>query len=93
MKLFALENRTRSQRHRDIYAAFELAHTAVDLAAALLFVVGSCLFLQDAWRHVGTWLFVVGSVLFAVRPSLRFARELKYLSMGEGDALAERPGS
>ncbi|MDX1648609.1 MAG: YrhK family protein [Myxococcota bacterium] len=90
MGLFAPENRNRSQRHRDLYAAFEIAHTAVDFTAALFFVIGSCLFLDASWRHVGTWLFIVGSVLFAVRPSLRFARELKYLSMGRIDSLAER---
>ena len=73
-----------------VHAAFEIAYTAVDFGAALAFVVGSVLFFYEAWQTVATWFFVIGSILFALKPTLRLARELKLAAMGDVTDLAKR---
>lgn len=90
MKLFRHESRQASERSKRLYARYELMHTLADFGAALSFVVGSVLFFFDGWRHVGTWLFLIGSVLFAVKPSLRLLRELRLYHMNDFDDLAKR---
>ena len=70
MRLFAPENRTRSRRNSELYATCELIYTAVDFAAAILFLIGS--------------------ICFTLKPSLKLIRELHYLSIGDIDDLAAR---
>ena len=86
--LFDGRARHRSDAHRRVHAAFEIAHTAVDFGAAAAFLVGSVMFLSESWQRTGTWLFIVGSVLFAAKPTLRLAREIRLASMGETGPLA-----
>lgn len=93
MALFAPQNRTTSDRNRRLYAAFELAHTAVDAAAALFFLIGSVMFFFDALKTPATWCFVVGSVLFAVKPVLRVTREIRLAAEGDVGDLAKRDKS
>ena len=57
---------------------------------AICFVIGSVMFLYESWQTFGTWLFIVGSILFATKPTLRLARELKLAAMGDADDLAKR---
>ncbi len=83
MKLFNPQNQTRSATHRKIYAYCELAYTAVDFTAAVLFVIGSVLFFNEATTYSGTWLFVVGSVMFGLRPTIKLIREIAYLRVGD----------
>lgn len=90
MALFSPENRDKSARHRRIWAAFEIIYTAVDFGAAICFVVGSVLFFSEELQTAGTWLFLVGSILFAAKPSLRLARELRLAAIGDTDDLAKR---
>lgn len=90
MKLFQHSNRERSPRSRQLYAAFELAYTLVDFGAALCFVVGSVMFFSEDWQTPGTWLFLVGSVLFAAKPTLRLVREVKLAALGDAEDLAKR---
>lgn len=90
MKLFQHGNRERSARSREIYAAFELVYTVVDFAAAICFVIGSILFFNEATVVTGTWLFLVGSVFFAAKPTLRLIREIKLAAMGDAEDLADR---
>lgn len=90
MALFRHENRQKSERSKAIYAATEIAYTTVDFAAAASFLAGSVMFY---WKTLETWaisLFVLGSVLFAVKPTIRFLRELKLAAMGDEEDLAER---
>ncbi|MEM9061270.1 MAG: YrhK family protein [Pseudomonadota bacterium] len=77
-----------SDAHRRVHAAYEIAHTAVDFAAALLFVVGSVLFFWESTTYFATWLFVIGSLCFALKPSVKLLRELKFWRMGRLDAIA-----
>lgn len=69
----------RSAEHKKIYAYCELAYTIVDVSAAVLFVIGNILFFGEATTYAGTWLFLVGSVLFGVRPTIKLYREFAYL--------------
>ena len=76
MKLFRSRRFDASPRHRQIYSAYEIAYSTIDLLAAVLFIVGSVLFLDEATVKAGTWMFIIGSVFFAGRPAVRLAREL-----------------
>lgn len=51
-------------------------HLAADFSAGLCFVVGSILFFYPALVHAGTWLFLVGSIMFAAKPTVRLAHEI-----------------
>ncbi len=88
--LFHPDNRRRSPDHARVYALYELVYTLVDFLAAACFIGGSVMFFFDSLMMPGTWAFLVGSLLFAAKPSLRLARELTYLRMGDVDRLAKR---
>lgn len=88
MALFAPDNHRASPRHARIYALYEVAHTVVDFTAALLFLVGSAMFFSEHLRVPATWCFLVGSVAFALKPTLRLAREIHYLQLGDYGAVA-----
>ncbi len=83
MKLFRSRRFDASHRHRQIYSAYEIAYSAVDLLAAMLFIVGSFLFLDDETVTSGIWLFIIGSIFFAARPAVRLARELHPAGLGD----------
>ncbi|WP_299842919.1 YrhK family protein [uncultured Roseovarius sp.] len=89
MKLFDPKNHNRSDQHRKIYAYCELAYTLVDFSAAALFVIGSILFFSATTTYLGTWLFLVGSVLFGLRPTIKLYRELAYLRIGDIQDIAK----
>lgn len=79
------------------YALFEVGHTLVDFAAAFLFVIGSALFFFESTIIPGTWCFLIGSLFFAAKPSIRLAREIWLAKLKNIDRLAEQapegPGS
>ncbi|WP_375261782.1 YrhK family protein [Palleronia sp.] len=88
--LFRHENRQNSERSKRLYAVTELAYTCVDFAAAMAFLAGSILFFWKSLETTAIWFFVVGSVLFGVKPTIRFLRELKLAAMGDEEDLAKR---
>ncbi|QBK31293.1 YrhK family protein [Roseitalea porphyridii] len=90
MALFAPGNRTKSPRHKKVYAAYEIAFTAVDFAAAFAFVIGSVLFFFPEFETVAIWFFVIGSVFFALKPTIRLTREIHYLTIGDVDDIADK---
>ncbi|EEB83009.1 YrhK family protein [Roseobacter sp. GAI101] len=90
MKLFDHKNREASEASRTLYARFELAHTFVDFMAAVCFIVGSILFFFESEQIPATWLFLIGSFLFAAKPTLRLVREIKLYRMGDVKDLAKR---
>lgn len=92
MRLFRQKNRDRNADTRRTYAYFELARTCVAFCAALAFLVGSVLFYHQDLKDLGTTLFVVGSVLFVLNPTLRLVREIRLVRMGELKRLAEISG-
>lgn len=81
MKLFDPDNHKQSPAHKEVFMACEIAYTVVDFLAAALFVVGSILFFKEATTYVGTWLFLIGSVFFGLRPSIKLYRELRYVAL------------
>ncbi|MCO6185848.1 YrhK family protein [Rhizobium sp. L1K21] len=81
---------TRSKRHKRIYAYYELLYTLIDVLAAVLFIIGSIMFFFSDWQFAGTWCFLVGSVFFACKPTLRIVREIHLMRLGDFDDLAER---
>lgn len=47
-----------------------------DLLIGGWFLVGSFFFFSPALTHVGTWLFVLGSIEMLIRPAIRFTRRV-----------------
>lgn len=90
MNLFRNDRRNKSTDHNRVYARFEIAYTLADFLAAACFVVGSVMFFFDGWQTPGTWLFLIGSLLFALKPTLRLAREITLYRMGDMSDLADR---
>lgn len=70
------------------YAMFEVMHTAADFLAALLFVVGSVLFFSERTKLGATVCFLIGSIFFAAKPSIRLVRELWLARLDKVDHLA-----
>ncbi|MDC0434445.1 YrhK family protein [bacterium] len=89
MNWFNPDNHTKSDEHRRVYAMCEIAYTVVDFSAAALFVIGSFLFFDESTTYVATWLFVVGSVLFGLRPTIKLYREIAYFRLGNYDEIAK----
>lgn len=90
MAFFQQDSATTTPRKRKLYALYEVAYTTVDVAAALLFLLGSILFFYNALEVPAIWCFVVGSACFALKPILRIIRETHLLMIGDYDDLAER---
>lgn len=84
------KDRRDDTRTRKLYAMLELIYTCVDFSAAMCFVVGSVLFLFKNQREPATWLFIFGSVLFALKPTIRTFREMKLIAMGKDKTLEEK---
>ncbi|MAZ04273.1 MAG: N-acetyl-gamma-glutamyl-phosphate reductase [Sneathiella sp.] len=83
MKLFDPNNHTCSKKHEEIYAFYALIYTIVDFSAAIFFIGGSILFFYESTTYIGTWLFLIGSIFFALRPTTRLLRELAYIRAGK----------
>ncbi|MEM5476407.1 YrhK family protein [Pacificibacter sp. AS14] len=87
MALFEPQYETQSSQARHVFALYEIAHTLVDFFAAVFFIIGSIMFFYENLQTAGTWLFLIGSILFATKPTLRLMRELKLLGMGRDAAI------
>lgn len=59
------------EAEKRIHERFEWLHIANDYISALLFLVGSVMFLWEDWQKTATWFFIVGSVFFLFAPILR----------------------
>ncbi len=81
---------TMPTRKRRMFAAFEIAYTLADFSAAGAFVAGSILFFYQDLQTAGTWMFLIGSVLFALKPTLRLVKELTLVSRGDVERVAKR---
>lgn len=76
MRLFDPQNAHQSAEHRKAYAALSALVALVNFLAAVLFIIGSILFFNPASATTGTWMFLVGSIFFAVSPTLTLIREV-----------------
>lgn len=63
-------------RHREVYVTYGTVYDCVDALAAILFIIGSVLFFGEATQTAGTWLFLIGSICFAIRPALHVVRDV-----------------
>ncbi len=61
-------------RHIQIYWHYQLVRTAVDFGAATSFVIGSAFFFFTSTTRAADWLFLVGSLLFALKPTIDLVR-------------------
>ena len=52
------------------------AHLFADFSAGFPFVVGSWLFFSESTTYIATWMFLVGSVFFAIQPTIRLVHEI-----------------
>lgn len=88
--LFEPRNRSgRSDDWKRRYAWYEIAYTLVDFGAALSFIIGSILFFFEAAQVPATVLFLVGSILFACKPTIRLVREIRLARHGDIESLAK----
>lgn len=71
-----------SPRHIEIFWRYQVVRTAVDFAAAACFLVGSVFFFFTATTRLADWLFLVGSVLFAVKPTIDLVRSVHLRRLG-----------
>lgn len=90
MKIFNPATPNLSPRHAKLYAMYEVAFTVADVSAALLFVAGSILFFSKDTVYAGTWMFLIGSIFFAAKPTIRLVREWHLLQIGDVSTLAQR---
>lgn len=51
-------------------------HLVVDFIAGFCFVVGSAFFFYKSLVYAGTWLFLIGSIMFAAKPTVRLTHQL-----------------
>ncbi|WP_305985494.1 YrhK family protein [Roseibium sp. MMSF_3544] len=80
-KLFDNAARSASPAHEELVRKYELYRTVVEFLAALTFVIGSIFFFYPSLEFSGTWLFLIGSILFAVRPTIRLLLELQLANL------------
>ena len=63
-------------RHAEIFWRYQVVRTAVDFGAAVCFVVGSAFFFFASMSTPADWLFLLGSILFAIKPTIDMVRSL-----------------
>jgi hypothetical protein len=83
-RVFREELASLTPHHARISRNYEIWYNINDFAAGVLFVTGSILFFWESTMYIATWFFVVGSILFCVRPSIRLARELHLSRLPSG---------
>jgi hypothetical protein len=78
-------------RHHEIFWHYQVVRTGVDFSAATCFVAGSVCFFYPSLSVTADWLFLIGSILFAVKPTIDVVRSA-HLSRLPADG-AGRPGA
>ena len=89
-RLFDPRKREISEHQARRYAMFEALHTTVGFLAAFLFVIGSVLFFFPELQTAGTIGFLVGSLFFAAKPSIRLSHEVWLARSGYAGNLAQK---
>lgn len=59
-----------------IRGRYETLSIANDVLIGVVFLIGSIFFFSEPLTVYGTWLFVIGSLLMLIRPSIRLARRV-----------------
>lgn len=55
-------------------ARYETASIVNDILIAAWFIVGSIMFFDERTTNLGTWMFLLGSIELAIRPTIRLIR-------------------
>lgn len=74
-----------SDQHSEVYGNYQKIYDSIDALAAIAFIVGSVLFFSEKTQTVGTWLFLIGSIFFAVRPCIHVARDFHMARLSTDD--------
>jgi len=61
-------------RHLAVYWHYQVVRTLVDFGAAVCFVIGSGFFFFTSTTRAADWLFLIGSILFAMKPTIDVVR-------------------
>ncbi|WP_018149276.1 YrhK family protein [Henriciella marina] len=76
-----------TDKHGQVYGNYQKLYDGIDALAAFAFIIGSALFFSEKTQTIGTWLFLIGSVFFAVRPCIHVARDFHMARLSPaGDA-------
>ncbi|WP_039074588.1 MULTISPECIES: YrhK family protein [Bacillus] len=57
---------------------YKILYTVNDFIIGALFLVGSFFFFYEQFKSAGTWLFVIGSLLLLIRPTIRLIHDVHY---------------
>ena len=81
--------------HISIYWRYQVVRTLVDFGAAACFVVGSVFFFFTSTTTGADWLFLVGSILFAFKPTIDVIRSIHLKKLpGQADGpMHHSPGA
>lgn len=60
--------------HVALYWRYQVVRTLVDFGAAVCFVIGSAFFFFESMATPADWLFLLGSILFALKPTIDVIR-------------------
>lgn len=78
--------------HVALFWRYQVVRTLVDFGAAVCFVIGSVCFFFAGTEREADWLFLVGSVLFALKPTIDVVRSAHLRRLpGQADGPSERP--
>ena len=75
---------TETPRHAEVYTRYEHLYAWADALAATAFVIGSVFFLIPDLKEGGAWLFLIGSVLFAVVPLTKHLQAVHMRKLSTG---------
>ena len=77
--------------HLELYWRYQVVRTLVDFGAAVCFVIGSAFFFFVSTTTEADWLFLVGSILFALKPTIDVVRSAHLRRLpGQADGPGER---
>ncbi|UFU00854.1 YrhK family protein [Radiobacillus kanasensis] len=55
---------------------YQVLYNLNDFLISIWFLIGSIMFLFEEWKHVGIWLFIIGSGQLAIRPTIRIIHQI-----------------
>ncbi|MGI8712086.1 MAG: YrhK family protein [Solirubrobacteraceae bacterium] len=78
-------------QHIEVYWRYQVVRTAVDFGAAVCFVIGSAFFFFTSTTTAADWLFLIGSILFALKPTIDMTRSAHLRKLpGQADGPSQR---
>lgn len=93
MRLFDPQNATASPEHRRLYSVYSTAINVINFLAAAMFVVGSIAFFYPSANLLACWMFLFGSIFFAVSPTVALIREIRLRQLLPRGTTRESPAS